>query len=113
MKEFRKANGVTEHYTSLEALRAGWGLDPVEKKRPKNEKVLQEKREKFLGTCRVCKHPLVLINGCNVLACQNPDCKGVKMTSKNEEDGTEKVWYIPVTRVLDERGFEISQNLFD
>jgi hypothetical protein len=35
------------------------------------------------------------------------------MTSKNEEDGTEKVWYIPVTRVLDDRGFEIAQNLFD
>ena len=112
MREFRKANGVTEHYTSLEALRAGWGLDPVEKKRPRNEKVLQEKREKFLGTCRVCKHPLVLISGCNVLACQNENCKGVPIKGTNE-DGTEKIVYVPVTRVLDERGFEISMNLFD
>lgn len=113
MREFRAAQGVTEHYTSLEALRAGWGLPELTKKRPKDEKVLQEKREKFLGACRVCKKPLTLINGCNVLACQNPECKGVKMTSKNEEDGTEKVWFIPVTRVLDDKGFEIAQNLFD
>ena len=112
MKEFRKAKGVTEHYTSLEALRAGWGLDPVGKKRPKDEKILQEKREKFLGTCRVCKKPLTLIKGCNVLACQNTDCKGIRMTSQNE-DGTEREWYIPVTRILDERGFDIAMNLFD
>ena len=112
MREFRKAKGVTEHYTSLEALRTGWGLAPVGKKRPKDENILQQKREKFLGTCRVCKKPLSLIEGCNVLTCKNPECKGVKMTSQNE-DGTEKVWYVPVSRVLDEVGFEISMNLFD
>ena len=112
MREFRKAKDVTERYCSLEELRTGWGLSPVGKKRPKDEKILQEKRDKFLGTCRVCKTPLTLINGCNVLACKNVECKGVKMTSQNE-DGTERVWYIPVTRVLDERGFQIAENLFD
>ena len=111
MREFRAAQGVTEHYTSLEALRAGWGLPELTKKRPKDEKVLQEKREKFLGACRVCKKSLTLIDGCNVLACKNPECKGVRMSSQNE-DGTEKVWYIPVSRVLDDKGFEIAQNLF-
>ena len=112
MKEFRKSKDCTEHYTSLESLRAAWGLKPIQKKRPKTEEALKTAQEKFLGTCRVCKHPLVLINGCNVLACQNSECKGIKMTSKNEEDGTEKVWYIPVSRVLDERGAEIAENLF-
>ena len=33
------------------------------------------------------------------------------MTSKNE-DGTEKVWYIPVTRILDTEGMEIAERLF-
>lgn len=112
MREFRAAQGVTEHYTSFEALRAGWGLPELTKKRPKDEKVLQEKREKFLGICRVCKKPLSLIEGCNVLACKNESCRGVKMTSQNE-DGTEREWYIPVTRILDDKGFEISMNLFD
>lgn len=112
MKEFRKSKGVTEHYTSLEELRAAYGLKPIEKKRPKDEKVLQEKREKFLGTCKVCKQTLSLIKGTNTLACQNPDCKGVKMTSTNE-DGSEKAWYIPVTRILDDKGAKIAENLID
>ena len=44
MREFRNGKNCTEHYSSLEELRAGWGLKPLEKKRPKDEKVLQEKR---------------------------------------------------------------------
>ena len=111
MREFRKAKGVTEHYTSLEELRIGFGLKPIVK-RTKDESKLKTQQEKFLGTCKVCKQPMSLINGCNVLACKNPECRGIKMTDTNE-DGTERVWYIPVSRVLDEKGFQISQNLFD
>lgn len=112
MKEFRLGNGVTEHYTSLEELRTAFGLKPVSRKTNNVEK-LKAQQEKFLGTCRVCKQPLVKIANANVLCCQNPECKGIKMTSKNEEDGTDKVWYIPVTRVLDEKGSRIAENLFD
>ena len=112
MKEFRLAKGVTEHYTSLEALREGFGLAPVVR-RTKDENKLKSQKEKFLGTCKVCKQPLVKISDANVLCCQNPECKGIKMTSKNEEDGSEKVWYIPVTRVLDDKGSHIAHNLFD
>ena len=111
MKEFRKAKGVTEHYTSLEELREGWNVKPVKKRTSDNEK-LKIQREKFLGTCRVCKQPMTLVGGTNVLCCNNPECRGVKMTGTNE-DGTEKVWFVPVSRLLDEKGFEISQNLFD
>ena len=112
MREFRKAKGVTQHYTSLEELRTAFGLKPV-LRRTKDADKLKAQQEKFLGTCKVCKQPMTLISNSNVLACQNPECKGFKMTSKNEEDGTEKIWYIPVTRVLDEKGFQIAMNLFE
>ena len=112
MREFRNGKNCTEHYSSLEELRVGWGLKPIEKKRPNDEKVLQEKREKFLGTCKVCKQTLSMIKSTNVLACKNPECRGIKMTSTNE-DGSERTWYIPVTRMIDNRGMQIAENLFD
>jgi len=61
MREFRNTKGWTEHYNSLEELRAGWNLKPASKKRPKDEKALQEAREKFLGTCPCCKNTLSYI----------------------------------------------------
>lgn len=111
MREFRKAKGVTERYTSLEELRTAFGLKAVRKRTTDAEK-LKAQREKFVGTCKVCKQPLSWIEGTNTLACKNPECKGVKMTSKNE-DGTDKVWYIPVTRMLDSDGMEIALRLFE
>lgn len=112
MREFRNGKNCTEHYSSLAELRVAFGLKPLEKKRPKDEKVLQEKREKFLGTCKVCKQTLSIIKNTNVLACKNPECRGIKMTSTNE-DGSERTWYIPVTRMIDNRGMQIAENLFD
>ena len=110
MREFRKAKGVTERYTSLEELRIGFGLKPVSKK-TNDEQKLKAQQEKLVGTCRVCKKPLTWIEGTNICACKNPECKGIKMTGQNE-DGTEKVWYIPVTRMLNEKGAEIAERLF-
>ena len=110
MKEFRMSKGVTEHYTSLEELRKGFGLKPVRKK-TNDETKLKAQQEKLVGVCKVCKKPLSWIEGTNVCACQNPECKGVKMTSTNE-DGTERFWFVPVTRVLNEKGAEIATNLF-
>ena len=110
MKEFRKAKGVTEHYTSLEDLRKGFGLKPIKKKTNDLDK-LKAQQEKFVGTCRVCKKPLTWIEGTNICTCKNPECKGIKMTGENE-DGTERVWFIPVTRILNEKGMEIAEKLF-
>lgn len=110
MKEFRKAKGVTERYTSLEELRKGFSLPPI-KKRTNDAAKLKVQQEKFVGTCRVCKKPLTWIEGTNICACQNPDCKGIKMTGTDEE-GNEKVWYIPVTRILNGQGMEIAERLF-
>ena len=53
-----------------------------------------------------------MIKNTNVLACKNPECRGIKMTSTNE-DGSERTWYIPVTRMIDNRGMQIAENLFD
>ena len=111
MREFRNGKNCTEHYSSFEEMRAAWGLAPVVR-RTKDENKLKTQQEKFLGICKVCKQPLSIVNNSNVLCCKNPECKGVKMTGTNE-DGTEKIWFVPVTRVLDDRGFEIAMNLFE
>ena len=107
MKEFRKSKGVTEYYTSLEELRAAYGLKPVTKKRPKDEKALNEAREKFLGTCPVCKSPMKYVSP-SYSVCGNADCKGRNIAKKDEEPR-----YITVIREYDLKGQEIAKNLFD
>lgn len=111
MREFRKGKNCTEHYTSFSEAAKAFGCREVVK-RTKDENKLAMQREKFLGICKVCKQPLHLVSGCNVLSCTNPDCRGVKMTGTNE-DGSTYEWYIPVNRVLDSKGAEIARNLFD
>ena len=107
----KKQNNKPVRFTSLEALRQAYGLKPVLRRTSDKDK-LASQREKFLKTCKCCKQPLTYLSGTNVLACCNPDCKGIEMKSKNE-DGSINVWYIPVTRILDEKGMEIAMNLFD
>ena len=59
MREFRKAKGVTERYTSLEELRKGFGLKPVVKQTKDKEK-LSKQRENFCGfyKCSTCGEPM-------------------------------------------------------
>ena len=112
MREFRKSKDCTEHYTSLEELRAAWGKQPV-KKRTDNAEKLQAQREKFLGTCPACKNILSYIYGSSYKVCKNEDCRGVKKTGKDEE-GNEKIYYVPyISKPLDEHGKEIAMVLFD
>ena len=116
MKDFKKIKGTTKTYNSFEEfgkdekLRKQFGLKPI-KRRTNDKEKLKAQQEKFVGKCRVCGQHLTWIDGTNTLACKNPDCNGIKMSSKNE-DGTEKVWYIPVTRTLDEKGMQIAERLF-
>lgn len=111
MKEkMRLPKDTTAHYTSFEDVAKAFGCKPV-KKRTDNVEQLKNQQEKFAGKCKVCGQNLTYHYGTNVLSCTNPDCKGIKMTSKNE-DGTDKVWYIPVTRMVDDLGMEIALNLF-
>ena len=109
MKEFRNPKGVTERYTSLEDLRAGWNLKPIKKKTTDEEK-LKEQQEKFVGTCPYCKTMLSYVGG-NIIVCKNEACKGRKIERENE-DGTKDVVYRPFFKMLDEKGEEIASRLF-
>lgn len=111
MKNFRKSKDTTEMYTSFAELAKAFGLEPVKKQTNDKEK-LKIQREKFLRDCPVCKNKLSYIYGTNICACKNIECKGIKKTSTNPDD-TENVWYIPVVRILDEKGMEIAMNLFE
>ena len=108
--KLRLSKDTTAQYNSFEEAAKAFGCRPVKRKTDNAEK-LQKQQEKFVGKCKVCGENLTYIYGTNVLACTNEKCKGIKMTSKNEDD-TEKVWYIPVTRMVDEAGMEIAMNLF-
>ena len=112
MKEnkLRLAKDITAQYSSFEEVAKAWGCKPV-KKRTDDEEKLKKQQEKFVGKCKVCGQDLTYIYGTNVLACTNESCKGIKMTSKNE-DGTENTWYVPVTRTVDSKGMDIAINLF-
>lgn len=105
--ELTRLNGT---YTSFQDLAAATGR-PV-KRRTKDMDKLQAQREHFAGKCKVCGHILTYHNGTNVLTCTNPECKGIKKTGLND-DGSEKVWYVPVIRTVDTTGMEIAARLFD
>lgn len=111
MKFYKMSKGVTEHYTSLEELRAAWGLSPVIRQN-KDKNKLGKQREVFLGKhlCSACKMPMTYIGG-NQLVCQNIECKGIKHETKLE-DGNVKIWYTPSFDLLDDKGSEIAYNLF-
>lgn len=109
-KNLRLSKNTTAHYSSFEEVAKAFGCKPLKKRTDDAEK-LKNQQEKFVGKCRVCGQNLTYIDGTNVLACTNTSCKGIKRTYKNE-DGTENVRYIPVTRIVDEVGMEIAMNLF-
>lgn len=113
MRDHRATKGETAYYTSFSDLRKSWGLKDVSVKRTKDEKKLAEQRDKFVGTCNACHGKLEYVSGTNVCVCKNEKCKGVKVGTKTDEAGNEKPIYAPYQRILDNKGFEIAQNLFD
>lgn len=107
MREFRKGKNVTEHYSSLKELGKAWGCNPVEKKRTKDKEKLEAQREKFLGTCPICKSLNKFVSP-QYVVCSNVDCKGKNIAPKGEEPK-----YVLSMRELDAKGIEIAENLFD
>ena len=107
MKEFRMGNGVTEHYNSFAEMGKAWGCKPVTKKRPRDEEKLNSARTKFLGVCPVCKSPMKYVST-DYSVCSNTECRGRNVAAKGEEPR-----YVTVIREFDEKGKEISSNLFD
>lgn len=110
MKQLRNDKETTARYSSFTECAKAFGCRPV-KRRTDNAEKLAKQREKFVGKCKVCGENLTYINGTNVLACTNPKCTGIKMTAKND-DGSERIWYVPVTRTVDDHGMDVAMNLF-
>ena len=98
MSNYRMSKGTTEHFTSLEEMRTAWGMKPVTKK-TSDKKKLKEQQERFLSKhkCKACGTPMTYIHG-NVMACKNPECKGMKSSAKIK---TVMKWYhISIPSVL-------------
>lgn len=113
MKDYRPSKGETAHYTSLEQLCTALNI-PKMQRRSRDKSKLESDQSKFLGTCRTCGQSLHYIAGTNVLVCNNPDCKGRKLPSRTSDENAEVVEdrYVPVMRILNEKGSEIAENLF-
>lgn len=111
MKHFRLSKGVTEHYTSLEDLRAAYGLKPFIKQ-TKDETKLQKQRENFCShyRCESCGSLMTYI-GSSVMACTNEKCRGIKRERK-DADGNTIVSYSVSCEILDNHFSEVAENLF-
>ena len=111
MKAYRLSKGVTEHYTSLEELRAAFGLKPLTKQTKNNDKLaIQRSRFCNKNLCPVCKQPMEWIGG-NLLVCKNENCTGYKH-EVDTDMGENNIYYTPVFKILDEKSAEIANNLF-
>lgn len=112
MNNYRMSKGTTEHYTSLAALREGWGMKPVIKKTRDSEK-LAEQQKTFVNKhiCKACGLPMTYIHG-NIMACKNPECKGIEV-KREDKEGNEIVSYITSCEILGDRGAEIANNIFN
>lgn len=111
MKNYRLSKGTTEHYTSLEELRAAWGKEPY-KKRTKDENKLKKQQETFCSRhlCSACHQPMTWIGG-NMMTCTNEKCKGIPV-ERTDKEGNVKVSYLTSYDLLDDKGAEIAQNIF-
>lgn len=112
MREFRMGRNTTEHYSSFEEAAKSWGCKSINK-RTKDEKKLNEQRERFYksNTCKTCGHPMTFITETNIMCCTNEACKGIKHQIVNEETGETKIWYTPSYKVLDDKGAIIASNI--
>ena len=111
MKEFRMAKGVTEHYTSLEELRAAWNCKPIVKRTKDEDKLLKQRRN-FGGhyRCKSCGEPMTYV-GSSVMTCTNEKCKGIKHERK-DNDGNSIITYSVSYELLDDHFSEVAENLF-
>ena len=112
MKEFRKAKGVTEHYTSLEEMAKAWGCKGSPIKQTRDKEKLQKQRENFCNfhKCKACGQPMTYI-GESVMTCTNDKCKGIKHERK-DNDGNTIVTYSVSYEILEEKYAEKARNIF-
>lgn len=112
MSYYRMSKGTTEHYTSLEDLRAAFGMEPFLKK-TKDASKLVKQQENFGNKhkCKACGQPMTYMNG-NVMTCTNPNCKGIEV-KREDADGNVIVSYITSYDLLDDLGADIAKNIFN
>lgn len=110
----KKGSKQVKTLTSLEDLRAEYGLPPLRRQtRDKNK--LQGQREAFGNRhkCPLCDSTMTHIEGTNMMFCPNKDCKGYSQTEKDEETGETSAIYRSVAfELLDDRGTNIANNIF-
>lgn len=99
-----------DNYSSLEELRADWGLPPVSK-RTKDLNKLKGQQDRFYKrhTCSNCSKPLTYVGG-NIMVCTNESCRGIKSEFKDKEGNT-VVRYYPSFELLDTKGADIASNI--
>lgn len=103
---FRPAKDTTAYFSSLSDLAAAYNIKPY-KQKEKTDEVLEAQQKNFAKTCYICKARMNFVKATNSLCCSNPLCKGREVTNVLGEKE-----YIPSCRVLDEKGTEIAENLF-
>ena len=113
MGNYRLSKDTKERYTSLEEMRAAWGLPPVVK-RTRDENKLQKQREKFVNKylCEACGNPMTYVAGTDVMTCTNEKCKGIEI-KRLDKEGNEKKYYVTSYKLLNETGADIASNIFD
>lgn len=110
----QKSSKEVKTLTSLEELRAVWGL-PELRRQTRDKKKLEGQRAKFLShhKCPVCGSEMKFIENTNIFYCSNKDCEGFKRTSIDEETGETVVEYHSIAfDTLDDKGAKIANNIF-
>ena len=88
------------------------GMKPL-RRVTRDKQKLESQREKFLGICPYCKEQLHYSYGTNILSCNNPKCKGKKVTLK-DSDGKDVITYKPYYRILlGENSSTIGSTIFE
>ena len=106
----KKTNGKT-YYSFDEIGQELFGLKPHSRVTRDKQK-LESQRTKFLGQCPFCKQPLKYVYGTNILACENKDCRGKKITI-TDENGEEQIIYKPFYKMLSGNGLTIGSVIFE
>lgn len=112
MTNYRMSKDTTERYTNLKDLRTAWGMKPVIKK-TKDTTKLSKQKESFGNKhkCKACGMPMTYIYG-NIMACTNSECKGIEV-KREDKEGNILTSYITSYDLLDDKGAEIANNIFN
>ena len=100
-------------YNNFADLRGEFNLPPL-RTQTKNVDKLKEQRANFASRhiCPTCKQTLSLVEGTNIMVCQNNSCKGVPVKTKDKETGLEKTVYLESFHTLDGKSSDIANNIF-